>query len=119
MTESTPIHIMNGLSAPPADGKWESLRPGIEVLWLYRDDDGGPAAAYLRYEPGAYVPRHLHPGMEHVLVISGAQEDENGRYPAGSVVINPTGSRHSVQSPEGCLVLIIWSRQVVFESTEA
>ena len=115
MTDRTIAHIQNGLSVPPPDGEWELLRPGVEALWLHQDDNGGPAAAYLSYEPGAHVPWHFHPGVEHILVINGSQQDQNGRYPAGSVVINPAGSRHSVDSPEGCLVLAIWSRQVVFE----
>ncbi|WP_159322551.1 cupin domain-containing protein [Spiribacter roseus] len=108
--------IPDGLRAAPPDGDWEALRPGVEAMWLYRTAGGGPAAAYLCYQPGAHVPRHFHPGIEHVFVISGAQQDENGWYPAGSHVINPIGSRHSVHSPEGCVVLVIWSRQVVFET---
>lgn len=114
MTAPERVHLPGGLVAPPEDGPWVALGPGVDAVWLYRDEHGGPAAAYLRYRAGARVPLHAHPDTEHVFVISGAQEDEYGRYPAGSVVINPPGSRHSVASPEGCVVLVIWARQVAF-----
>lgn len=93
---------------------WEPFREGIEVSWLYRNGAHGPAAAYLRYAPGARVPRHWHPGYEHVLVLEGAQSDGNGRHCAGSLVINPPGSTHEVTSEEGCTVLVIWERPVIF-----
>ncbi len=32
---------------------WEPFRPGVTAHWIYREPDGGPAAVFLRYEPGA------------------------------------------------------------------
>ncbi|MBE7635267.1 transcription negative regulator ChrR [Sneathiella sp. P13V-1] len=95
--------------------QWEYFREGIEVSWLYKGTDENPAsAAFLKYQPGAEVPTHSHPGMEHILVLEGAQQDENGSFPAGSIVVNPTNTVHSVSSPEGCLVLAIWEKPVAF-----
>ena len=94
---------------------WERLGDGVDVSWIHRPDGDGPGAAFLRYVPGARVPRHRHPGFERILVLSGAQSDEHGRYPAGTVVVNPPGSTHSVASDEGCVVYIVWERPVVFE----
>lgn len=91
---------------------WEPFRAGIEAAWLRRAQDGGSAAALLRYAPGATVPAHRHPGWEQILVLEGSQQDENGRYEAGCVVFNPPGTVHSVASPEGCVVLAIWERPV-------
>ena len=107
------MHLVQGLMKPPADLDWSPLRPGVDAAWIYREE-GGSAAAYLRYQPGAEVPLHRHPAPEHIFVLEGAQEDEYGHYPAGSVVINPPGTRHTVRSPEGCLVLVVWGRQVEF-----
>lgn len=90
------------------------FRDGIDVLPLY-EQPGGPAAAILRYAPGAEVPEHQHPDYEHVYVLAGRQEDQFGSYPAGTLRINRPGSSHRVKSPEGCLILIIWNRPVVFE----
>jgi anti-sigma factor ChrR (cupin superfamily) len=90
------------------------LRPGVDIAYLYRDEAGGSSAALLRYSPGAKVPRHEHAGHEHILVLDGSQRDERGEYFPGSLIINPPGTAHSVESPNGCLVLIIWSRPIHF-----
>ena len=91
---------------------WSPFRPGVSVRWLYRTD--GSSSALLRYDPGASVPPHEHIGYEHILVLQGSQSDERGHYPCGTFVINQPGSRHTVTSEEGCVVLIIWERGVRF-----
>jgi anti-sigma factor ChrR (cupin superfamily) len=97
-------------------GGWRDLpfvrfRPGVEIHRLYGDGTGA-CAAILRYAPGGAVPLHEHEGFEHVLVLDGSQEDERGRYPAGTLAVNPPGSRHSVRSPDGCVALLVWERPV-------
>jgi anti-sigma factor ChrR (cupin superfamily) len=98
---------------------WAPLRPGIEIRVLQESADGSERIALLRYRPGATVPRHRHLGDEHVYVLEGAQQDEAGRYPAGSYVRNAAGSAHSVSSPEGCLVLIHWTGRLDFAAEAA
>jgi anti-sigma factor ChrR (cupin superfamily) len=92
---------------------WKPFHPGIEIYRLYEPQQDGSQAALLRYLPGASVPLHEHPGFEHILVLCGEQSDENGTYTAGSFVINPPGSRHSVISKTGCIVLLIWEKPVI------
>lgn len=99
-------------------GGWRRLafanfRPGIEIHRLYGDGTG-PSAALLRYAPGASVALHEHTGFEHVLVLEGEQEDARGRYPAGTLVVNPPASRHAVASRRGCVALLIWEKPVRF-----
>lgn len=88
--------------------------PGVEMAMLYRDEASGSSAALLRYEPGASIQPHRHTGFEHVLVLEGSQQDERGRYSAGTLVVNPPGTVHRVSSPEGCVVLVIWHSPVEF-----
>lgn len=97
---------------------YTSLRPGVDALYLYRDESGA-SCAVLKYAPGAEVPEHRHLGYEHVMVLSGAQQDARRRYGPGTLVINPPGTRHRVWSPEGCVALVIWERPVAFEPTRA
>jgi anti-sigma factor ChrR (cupin superfamily) len=99
------------------DGGWRKLafgpfRPGIEICRLVDGGADKASVALLRYEPGASVPRHLHQGLESVLVLEGSQSDERGCYRSGSLVFNPAGSEHSVWSDDGCVVLIQWERPV-------
>jgi anti-sigma factor ChrR (cupin superfamily) len=97
---------------------WAPLRPGVHVRRLYQTPDGGPTAALLRYQPGAGVPHHEHLGYEHVLVLDGAQSDEHGHYPAGTLIVNRPASAHRVASAEGCVALVIWERGVRFTGAE-
>lgn len=101
-------------TADAPDAAWQPFRPGIEILRLYTEQ-GGAAAALLRYAPGASAPLHQHQGYEHILVLRGAQQDDAGRYAAGTLLISPPGSRHAIASPQGCLVLAIWERPVAFK----
>jgi anti-sigma factor ChrR (cupin superfamily) len=94
------------------DLAWEPFRAGVRVHWLYQTGDDGPAAALLRYEPGAHVPLHVHTGWEHIFVLDGAQSDGAARYAAGALLISPPGTRHAITSAEGCVVLAVWQRPV-------
>jgi anti-sigma factor ChrR (cupin superfamily) len=117
----TPTHAVLELE-PEALARrsgYEPLRPGVDALWLYREEAAGSSCAILRYQPGAEVPEHEHQGFEHVYVLAGEQSDERGTYRAGSFVINPPGTAHRVWSREGCLVLVVWQRPVAFKSASA
>jgi anti-sigma factor ChrR (cupin superfamily) len=93
---------------------WEPIRPGVDIHWIYREAGEGAAAALIRFQPGGRVPLHEHRGHEHIFVLSGSQADENGRLTAGSLMINPPGTRHSIVSEEGCVVLAIYASRVRF-----
>jgi len=91
--------------------EFEFFRERVEICRLV---EGEPELALLRYAPGASVPRHRHVGLETILVLEGTQSDENGTYEAGSLMVNPVDSVHSVWSNDGCVVLIQWDKPVVF-----
>lgn len=102
-------------AADPDRLYWEELRPGVGLHALYGQPGKGPAAALLRYAPGASVPEHRHIDYEHILILQGSQRDANGLYPAGTLLVSPPGSQHAVTSEAGCLVLAIWSGPLDFE----
>lgn len=93
---------------------WQPLGPGVELSPLHQDAAGHTKLALLRYAPGAKVPEHLHTGMEYIQILAGSQQDERGSYPCGTLLVSFPGSRHSVASPEGCVVLAIWEGPVNF-----
>ena len=86
----------------------------MEIHRLYGDGITGATAALLRFKKAGKVGLHEHAGYEHILVLAGSQTDQNGVAPAGSLVINPPGTRHSIVSESGCIVLAIYERPVVF-----
>jgi len=103
------------LFAQPFDAsrfEWQPFRPGVDISPLYGGGPGAPAAALLRYAPGASVPRHLHRGYEHILILSGSQRDDNGSYELGTLLVSEPGTAHRVTSEQGCVVLAIWERPV-------
>ena len=91
------IHTRNGAWGP-------GRIAGVEVMPLHSH---GPERVLLtRWAPGIAYPRHDHPGGEEVLVLEGALEDENGRYPRGTWLRQPAGSAHAPLSREGCLLYV-------------
>ena len=93
---------------------WQAFREGVDIYRLYGGRGEGPSAALLRYHPGARVGLHEHIGYEHIFVLSGSQVDENSKSETGTLIVNPPGTRHSVLTEGGCIVLAIYEKQVQF-----
>lgn len=87
---------------------------GVEIHRLYGDGVTGPSAALLRYNRAGKVRLHEHAGYEHIFVLAGTQSDQNGAASAGTLVVNPPGTRHEIESGDGCIVLAIYEKPVVF-----
>ena len=90
-------------------------RTNVEIVKLYDDrkNGDGPAAALLRYAPGAKVPTHRHVGTELILVLEGELVNDAGTHPAGTLEICPPGSQHTLSSETGCVFLVIWEQPVL------
>ena len=117
-----PIVLKNALTNIDALERtldWKPFRNGVEIARLYSTPEDGPSAAFLRYQPGASVPLHMHGSYEHILILRGTQLDHSGEHGAGTVIINPPGSSHQVSSPSGCIVLIIWAKPVIMTTPVA
>lgn len=93
---------------------WEPFGEGVEIHRLYGDGVVGATAALIRFLKAGKVRLHEHVGYEHILVLAGSQTDQNGVSAVGSLVINPPGTRHSIESESGCIVLAIYEKPVVF-----
>lgn len=95
--------IMHGASLP-----WiASPLPGVDRRPLYRlGGEQARATSLVRYAPGSHFSSHLHSGGEEFLVLDGVFDDEHGRYPAGTYVRNPPGSRHTPGAHEGCVIFV-------------
>ncbi len=91
-------------------------RVGVEIIPLYDTRDSEPdgaAAAIVRYKPGAVVPRHVHGGYEIVFVLEGTLVNDTGAHKRGTLEVYPPGSSHRLESPEGCVFLVVWDKPVV------
>jgi anti-sigma factor ChrR (cupin superfamily) len=121
LAELPPV-LFSGVTGGPIDHESLDFRPvvsngrvGIEMHQLYstrETGEDGPAAAVVRYAPGATTAPHRHPGFELIYVLSGELETDDGVYPANSLLVMPPDSEHAPRSPHGCLVLVVWEQPV-------
>ncbi|BBP64731.1 cupin [Pseudomonas sp. Cab53] len=80
---------------------------GVYRRPLYRvGGEQARATSLVRYAPGSAFSAHTHCGGEEFLVLEGVFEDEHGRYPAGTYVRNPPGSRHAPGASAGCMIFV-------------
>lgn len=86
---------------------WEpGPAPGIQLKPLYAQDGYPERMMLMKWEAGARMEHHAHPGGEEILVLKGTLADESGAYPHGTWIRNPPGSSHSPHSPDGCVIFI-------------
>jgi anti-sigma factor ChrR (cupin superfamily) len=93
-----------------ADGRTKT-----DIVQLYDDrgaNNDGPAAALMRYHPGARTRRHLHPGYELIFVLDGVLHNDSGAHEAGTIEVCPPNSSHELWSDAGCTFLVVWERPV-------
>ena len=98
----------------PDEIPWQPFQDGVEIHRLYGDGVTGPTAALIRFHKDGKVPVHTHTGYEHIIVLAGTQRDQNSTARAGTLIINPPGTQHSVVSEAGCIVLAIYEQPVKF-----
>jgi len=84
-----------------------SPQGGVERVMLDRvGDEVAVATSLVRYAPDSSFPAHEHALGEEYLVLEGEFGDEHGRYPPGTYVRNPPGSRHTPFSEPGCVIWV-------------
>ena len=93
----------------PEDYRWvDSPMPGVERMMLDRiGDEVARATSLVRYAPNSEFSSHVHGGGEEFFVLGGEFADEHGKYPAGSYVRNPIGTRHTPSiGAQGCTIFV-------------
>ena len=103
----------------PDEIPWQPVQDGVKIYRLYGDGITGPTAALIRFRKDGKVPAHAHTGYEHIIVLAGTQRDQNSTAPAGTLIINPPGTQHSVVSEAGCIVLAIYEKPVSFLAADS
>ena len=95
----------------PDQHQWvPSPMAGVERVMLDRvGEEKARATSLVRYAPDSHFARHLHPGGEEILVLSGTFSDEHGHYPVGWYLRNPPGSSHQPFSVPGATIFVkLW-----------
>jgi anti-sigma factor ChrR (cupin superfamily) len=90
---------------------------GLQVMPLHAY--GTEQVALVKWAPGTQFQPHSHWGGEEIFVLEGVFEDELGMYPQGTWIRNPSGSRHTPFSQEGCLIYVKTGHLMGLASTRA
>ena len=109
--------LLPGLTLPAAaraevpagpSPRWRRLwAPGARWALLHADP-GGSRLLAARMPGGRIFPRHLHVGPEDVVLVSGAYDDDAGRFAVGDYAAYPPGSQHEPHTLAGqvCTILL-------------
>lgn len=93
----------------PKDYKWvTSPAAGVDRMMLDRiGAENARATTLVRYEPNSSFTPHIHSGGEEFLVLLGTFEDEHHKYPSGTYVRNPIGTKHTPKiGPDGATIFV-------------
>jgi len=85
---------------------WTERMPGVTSLLLYESPSFPERIRLTRIHRGVAAPVIDLPEGEEIYVASGTLEDENGRYPTGTWLRMPRGSRHAPRSETGCTLYV-------------
>lgn len=104
-------------SPPPAgslrvlsgDVDWTDHGDGFPYKELMHDPATGMRTQLMKMEPGAHVGPHAHAALEQVYVLEGGFDDGEHSYRAGDFVVRAPGAMHSAASPEGALILVVYT----------
>jgi anti-sigma factor ChrR (cupin superfamily) len=86
---------------------WKELVPGVMGKRVWADPATKRTAMFIRFSPGAALPRHAHEGDELVYVLEGCVADEYAAVTAGCVGYRPDGCTHTVRSPTGATAFAV------------
>ncbi|MEM9029049.1 MAG: cupin domain-containing protein [Pseudomonadota bacterium] len=99
----------------PAEMDWTPTKfHGVDMKPLLIDKATGMVTALVRMAPGAILPDHEHVGIEQTWVIEGKLVDTEGpdtglAVDAGEYVSRPAGSRHAAWTPDGGIMLAMFT----------
>lgn len=82
---------------------------GVEVALLSEK----VRIALIRFEGGAKLPMHHHPGWEHILVLHGMLKINDQIYSKGDFVLIPAETNHTIESFEASQYLTISEKEGV------
>ena len=88
---------------------WKDFGNGSRMGKMAREGETGLVMYHVRADaaPDAFSP-HTHVGGEMYLVLEGEVYDDEGRYPAGTLVWMTPGSRHTPRTKGDTWILTLW-----------
>ena len=86
-------------------GEWKAgASAGHHVMPLFEAPD--EVVTLEKLNAGTTIPAAEAAGGDEIFVLAGSFRDEHGSYAKGTWIRNPAGTRHGIESPEGCMLWI-------------
>lgn len=91
---------------------WQATElQGFWIKPLFEDAARGEKTMLMKIDPGAYAPKHAHPGeFEQVYVLEGAFHDRDVTLRPGDYCCRAPDAPHEAGSIDGAIVLLIYTR---------
>jgi len=97
------------------DMQWTDYpnRPGVKLAMIEGDlAKPGPFMMRVKFPAGYKLAPHMHPGIEHTMVVSGAlrlgygskDDGPSELLPAGTVIVTPANTPHFASTTEETIV---------------
>ncbi|HVY37193.1 MAG TPA: ChrR family anti-sigma-E factor [Polyangia bacterium] len=88
--------------------RWRTVIPGVRAIDLAAGS-GDDLVRLIAFKGGVTIPLHDHGGPEHIVVFTGALEEEGARFGRGDISIRDSGERHQqrVAPGEPCIALVV------------
>jgi anti-sigma factor ChrR (cupin superfamily) len=91
-----------------AEGEWCTLAPHVSAKVLHHDHQTGLVTSLIRLEPGGYLPRHRHLGLEQTLVVEGDCRVNDEIFYPGDFRLRPAQTEDGeVTTEHGTTILLI------------
>jgi putative transcriptional regulator len=103
-----PRPLLRRLAETSAGSDFRFVVPGVRAIDLPAAE--GVTIRLINFKPGVTIPIHDHGGPEHIVVFTGALEEEGKqRFERGDISICDTGQRHEqrVAAGEPCIALVV------------
>jgi putative transcriptional regulator len=105
-----PGPLARALAAMGRGARWRFSVPGVRVISLPIEPASGTTRVRLvAFAPGVTIPPHDHGGTEHVVVFTGAIEEDGRRFARGDIATREAGERHEqhIAAGEPCVALLV------------
>jgi len=94
--------------------RWRLRVPGVRAIDIpslpaATEVNGGPRVRLVAFAPGVTIPPHDHRGAEHIVIFTGAIEEQGRRFARGDIATREAGEQHEQRIADGetCVALVV------------
>ena len=112
-----PPAVASLLEVPLTEIKWKRAGRGISTFQIDLGDNAASKLFLMKIAAGRAVPEHGHAGQEVTLILSGAYNDECGRFARWDVADLDPEVEHQpvVEEDEDCICLVAVEKPALFK----